>query len=410
MGEKDAKAAGGVRRVARGLALAAAVAAATGCSLMPTAGPSVSAIESSSIETATPSFALVRVDPSVIATLAERTERTLSATMRGQSTPARRVIGVGDLVNVTIWESASGGLFSGSGDTSITGGATAGANSVTIPPQRVDASGRITVPYAGSIRAAGRRPDQVAQQVIAALQGRAIEPQALVTVNESISNQATVIGDAVGGSRVPLIGKDERLLDVIASAGGVTAPIYSVSVRLTRGERTAESPLHRVIVDPEENIVMQAGDVVTLFKNPETFTAFGATGQSTLASFDDEMLMLDEALAKVGGVIDTRGDPAGIFIFRYEPAALAAALGGLSIDTAEYGPGAVVPVAYQIDLSRAEGFFYARNFRMRNKDIVFVANAEATELEKVLSLIGAVFAPVGQGIGTANAVSSLGSL
>ncbi len=385
-----------LRRAVWVLALAGALG---GCAFMPSSGPSVDAIETAAAKPDTPTFILVDVDDKVVLALADRREITLSSSIRTQARPANRVISVGDVVEVTIWEASSGGLFSSSSvsASTVAGASGAGANSITIPAQRVDASGRITVPYAGRIRAAGRRPTEVAKNIVRALQGRAIEPQALVNVKSSAANQATVLGDAVSGARVPLVGEDERLLDVIAAAGAVTAPIYNITVRLTREGATAEAPLHRVIADPRENIIMQPGDVVTLFKDPETFTAFGATGKSTLESFDDERLMLDEALAKVGGVIDARGDPAGVFIFRFEPIDLATALGVTDVEGATLPEHAVVPVAYRINLSEPEGFFFARNFAMRNKDVLFVANSEASELQKVLTLVGSVLSPATRG-------------
>ncbi len=397
-----------MRNMLRAVFWATGLMGAASCSLMPSAGPSLDLVVESAAED-TFRYSLIPVDEAVLSTLRGRPSMVFSSAMRRQSRPAQRLLGVGDVVSVTVWEAAGGGLFStgGSGVGGDAGLTSVGANAVTIPPQRVDPSGRISVPYAGPIRAAGLRPDQVADQIIAALKGRAIEPQALVTVSESSKNQATVFGDVIQGGRVPLVGEDEQILDVIAAAGGVTAPIYSVSVRLTRGDQTAETPLHRVISSPEENIVVQAGDIITLFKNPETFTAFGATGRSTLASFDDERLMLDEALAKVGGVIDARGDPAGVFVFRYEPMSLVSAM--RIAEGTEPRTGLrdedLVPVAYQIDMRQPAGLFYARNFTMRNKDILFVANAEASELRKVLGLIGAALSPASTGAGLSRAAN-----
>ncbi|MEO1330070.1 MAG: polysaccharide biosynthesis/export family protein [Pseudomonadota bacterium] len=388
----------------RYLLLATLAAAAPSCALMPSAGPSLDLVVDSADDEDF-QYELIEVNRSVIDTLSTRLEPTLASAMGAQAETPERLLGVGDLVSVTVWEAAAGGLYASAGLSSSGGVGTVGASAVAIPPQRIDPSGKISVPYAGPIKAEGMRPDEVADAIVSALKGRAIEPQALVTVSESSRNQATVFGDVINGGRIPLVGQGERILDVIAAAGGVSAPIYSVSVRLTRGSQTAETPLHRVISNPDENIIVQPGDIITLFKNPETFTAFGATGSSTLASFDDERLMLDEALAKVGGVIDARGDPAGVFIFRYEPVSLISQLGGSSLEGADLtGVEAVAPVAYQIDLRKPAGLFHARNFTMRNKDILFVANSDASELRKVLSLIGAALSPVGSGANLARTV------
>ena len=75
--------------------------------------------------------------------------------------PPRRgiTLGVGDVVSVTIFEAEAGGLFVPS-----EAGARPG-NFVTLPEQIVDSNGNITVPYAGTIPAAGRTLSEVQQAI-----------------------------------------------------------------------------------------------------------------------------------------------------------------------------------------------------------------------------------------------------
>jgi protein involved in polysaccharide export with SLBB domain len=75
-------------------------------------------------------------------------------------------LGVGDVVSVTIFEAEGGGLFVPSEV-----GARPGSF-VTLPEQIVDSNGNITVPYAGTIRAAGRTPSEVQQAITEALRTR----------------------------------------------------------------------------------------------------------------------------------------------------------------------------------------------------------------------------------------------
>jgi protein involved in polysaccharide export with SLBB domain len=80
-----------------------------------------------------------------------------------RSPPRGITLGIGDVVSVTIFEAEAGGLFVPS-----EAGARPG-NFVTLPDQIVDSNGNITVPYAGTIRAAGRTPSEVQQAIIEAL-------------------------------------------------------------------------------------------------------------------------------------------------------------------------------------------------------------------------------------------------
>jgi protein involved in polysaccharide export with SLBB domain len=92
-----------------------------------------------------------------------RTQCGASASKSSRRRPRDITLGIGDVVSVTIFEAEAGGLFLPS-----EAGARPG-NFVTLPDQIVDSNGNITVPYAGTIRAAGRTPLQVQQAIIEAL-------------------------------------------------------------------------------------------------------------------------------------------------------------------------------------------------------------------------------------------------
>ena len=88
----------------------------------------------------------------------------------------------------------------------------------------------------------------------AELAGKAIQPQVLVSVTKPVSQTVTVTGEVTAGARVPLSGKGDRLLDVVASAGGVRAAVSETFVRLSRGTTTATVPMATVVSNLCENI------------------------------------------------------------------------------------------------------------------------------------------------------------
>ena len=63
------------------------------------------------------------------------------------------------------------------------------------------------------------------------LADKALDPQALVIVKKSSANTVSVSGEVVAGARVPLSPGGDRLLQVIAAAGGLRAPAYEPVVR-----------------------------------------------------------------------------------------------------------------------------------------------------------------------------------
>ena len=135
---------------------------------------------------------------------------------------------------------------------------------------------------------------------------------------------------------------------------------------------------------------MQPGDVITVVPEPQTFTAFGGTGQNAQIPFNAMGITLEEAIAKAGGLLDYRADPAGIFLLRFEPTALVAQLAP-SRDLPSQGD--LVPVIYRLNLRDANSFFLARSFAMRDKDILYVSNSPLDPVQKFLSLVGSVTAP-----------------
>ena len=53
-----------------------------------------------------------------------------------------------------------------------------------------------------------------------------------------------------------------------------------------------------------------------------------------------------------------------------------------------------MPVVYQTNLAEPGGYFLAKEFEMRDGDLIFVSNAPAAELEKFLRLVSTVVTPV----------------
>ena len=267
--------------------------------------------------------------------------------------------------------------------------------SATIPDQQVAPDGAIVVPFAGQVPAAGRTPVEVQQTIETLLASKALQPQALVIVKKSTANTVTVAGEVVPGARLPLSPGGDRLLQVIAAAGGAQAPVHETFVRLSRDGVTATIPFERLVADPAEDIYARPGDVLTLVRIPQTFSVFGATGRNDLITFDAQRLTLSEALAKSQGLRDELANPKGVFLFRYEPAAIVRALDQPIATRAADGTS---PVAYRFDFSDANSYVIADQFPVRDKDIIFVADAGAIQAQKVFTVLQTITGPVITGL------------
>lgn len=362
----------------------------SGCGDLPASGPtSKQIIAASANEFNTAAYEVIDVTPQVAATVSRFGGTAGSGRFSQLSPGGARGIGIGDTLAVTIFESSSGGLFGPNADE-------AGAPKITLPPQVVDRSGTISVPYAGSIPAQGRTPQQIQKTIEKRLASRAIEPQAIVSVVSNDSRLVTVTGDVDRGGRMPLSVGNERLLDVIALAGGPRGAAHDTYVKLTRGGGAEEMLVERLVNAPQENVVLRPGDQIFVYQKPQKFVALGANTINAEVLFGAETLMLSEALGKAGGLDDRRADPTGVFVFRYEDARAYQALGG----TAGGGSGRV-PLVYRLNLKQPDSLLAAQRFQLRNKDVVYFANSPSTELSKFLGLLGA---GVGVTSGTATTV------
>jgi polysaccharide export outer membrane protein len=368
-----------------------------GCSALPTAGPTASDLRDQEVKDNQTQFDLVDIDDNVVAALLAEPSESFHARFKKYGRPPQPKIGIGDGVVVSIWEAAGGGLFSSSPTEHVS----AGSRSVTIPEQIVARDGAITVPFAGRVPVAGRLPVEVQRTIEQRLAEKAIEPQVIVTLTKSLSNSATVTGEVVAGARVPLSLKGDRLLDLIAAVGGARSPVYETFVRLSRDGVTATIPMEALVSNPAENIYAQAGDVLTLVRVPQSFTAFGATGTNAQIPFTSEKMTLVEALAKAGGLQDLRSDPAGVFLFRFEPPKIINKLGRPQLRT---GPDASSPVVFRLNLRDAKSYFLAQRFPIEDKDIIYVANADLNEIQKFFTLLNTLTGPVITGIVVKSAV------
>lgn len=87
---------------------------------------------------------------------------------------------------------------------------------------QVDGSGRISLPMAGSIEAAGKTPEELAGAIRSSLQGAYVKnPQVSVNVDEVQSQMITVDGEVNGPGLYPIQGR-MTLMRAIARAKGTT--------------------------------------------------------------------------------------------------------------------------------------------------------------------------------------------
>ena len=375
-------------RAARLLFLATVPVAITGCST--SVGPSRQAIEKAPAEASLHGMRVIEVTDNLARQVnVEELEGDFAANLGG-ATPIGTRVGVGDALEVTIWEAAPAALFGTTNIGSRIGSQIETSRSNTLPVIEVGPSGTITIPFAGQVPAAGRTLRQIEQEIVARLSGRAHLPQAIVRIARNATLNVTVLGDVKSPQRVPLTPRGERLLDVIAQAGGTNQSLEKMTIQVTRGGVVQRMAARTVVQDPRQNIVLQSDDVVTAFYQPYSFTVLGAAGKNDEVRFEGVGLTLSQALGRIGGLQDDRADPRGVFLFRWERPEL---LGEMAAGLQPNAEGRV-PVIYRADMKRPDTYFATQRFKMRDGDVMYVANSRLSDLQRFVNIVASSVLPV----------------
>lgn len=376
--------------------------AVTGCNSLPTSGPySRDIIDGASTSLVNQprevvfDYALVDINRTVLDEVGAIGPGSFFKSFGGKRGPAPTIrVGVGDVVQVSIFESSPGGLF-----IPAEGGLRTG-NFVTLPPQTVDRSGTITVPFAGQVQAAGYSPSDIQREIEKRLANRAIEPQAIVAISEQNATEVSVVGDAVNAAnKFKIRPNGDRVLDILSKSGGFRYPGYETFVTLQRGRQKSTVYLPTLINYPDENVYVAPGDTLYVYREQQKFVAVGALGSVGQTSgltgqfaFEQERLSLNEAVAKAGGLLDNRANPGQVFLYRME---FRGALEAMKADLKNFPRDQkFIPTVYRANYRDPSSFFFAQGFPMRHKDIIYVSNADAVEVIKFMDYVRSITSTV----------------
>ncbi|MCW9715283.1 polysaccharide biosynthesis/export family protein [Avibacterium sp. 21-594] len=368
------------------------------CANLPNSGPDKSSIEKVEQQnTNVPTVQLIKLDDKVVGSDSFQVQSFKQLASSKQH--YQGVVNAGDLLDITLWEAPPAILFGSVLDES----GVSASQSTRLPEQMVSNNGRVTIPFIGSLRVAGKTPEQIQTDIVNRLQSIANQPQAIVRVVKNNSANVTVLTKAAA-VRMPLTTYGERVLDAVTAAGGVSGDLQDISVQLTRNNQVKTISLAKLAREPQENILLRSGDVLSLLNNPLSFTAMGAVGNSKEIRFSAEGLSLAEAIGRLGGLNDNRADPRGVFIFRYIPFEELSLADQQQWQEKGFHNGMKIPTVYQANLLEPQSMFWIQQFPIKDKDIVYVSNAPLAEFQKFLRMI---FGSTSPALSTINSINNM---
>lgn len=363
---------GRIAHLVRAVALSFLAMVPAACSTLPTSGPTASQIVAGERADSGPSYRIVDVSNQV----------ELPPEQRGGLDWAvpppiedRLVVGPGDVLSIRLFEVGIR-LFSGTGASSDAA-SDVGARSENLPEVRVDEQGDIALPYAGQIHVAGLAANEIEEQIARRFSRFSQDMRVMVTVAKDETNVVVVAGAVGKAGRYPLTQAHERILDIVAEAGGASVRASDVVVRLTRKGIVSSTRLRQLLNDAQKNVRLAPGDLVYLEPQPLTYSVFGAVGKVSQIPFDQDRITLAEAIARAGGPDDNRADPTGVFLFRYDPDA-----------------GDAQRTIYRLNLLKPSNYFLAQNFYLQDKDVLYFANARSNQPAKFVQILNQLFSPI----------------
>lgn len=368
------------RRIALGGMASAALLVVQGCAALPRSGPLAS-----EMTTAEQPGDLEGLVAPLTAEIADSAPRPVVRRFPDVFLSAPEIdpdrIGVGDILDIMVWETGGGSIFGGA----------QGVTTLAAAP--VESDGAVFVPFLGSVRAAGRTPADLRDGLRRALAPLTLSPQVDVRLREPRSRMLTAQGAVARPGPLALARGATRLTPVLALAGGATLPPEQVEVSVRRDGVIGAEMLDDIYQRPDLDIALRPQDVLILKPIRERFVVLGAAGAQAEITFPTRDLSLLSALGAARGLRDNDADPTGVFVLRREDRAFADAL--LTGPQPEGLPGGPQrPIVYRLDLTQPGALFIAQRFAMRDGDAIFATNAPLTELRKFMQLFTASLTPL----------------
>lgn len=350
------------------------------CSSLPHDGPSGRAFGKQTQKPDQRGYALVDLDYAAAEKLAADPSPALASLAAATSILPNDRIGEGDVIDVSIFEAGGAITWTSSGEPSASNGA-----SEVLPHLTVARDGCVGIPFAGQVRVAGLTTSGAAAAIQDALHRRAVDPQVQVTLAGNFANSVTIMGEVRNVGRVPLSPNSEKLLDVLAAAGGPTRPPGDISVTIVRGDTAVSAPLVALLHETDQNIRLAPHDQIRLLYAPRKYSVFGAFGRVSEQQIEDEGLTLAEAISRSGGLDTMTANAASVLVFRFERPETARLL-GVSAPITPKG----VPIVYRLNMMQPVSFFIANNFAIQPNDLIYVPRSDTTELKKFLDVVSMI--------------------
>lgn len=277
--------------------------------------------------------------------------------------PAPYAIGVGDVLQITVWDRPELAAAQGS----------PGAQQARLadPPAGfvVDQAGNLAFPYAGELHVAGMSAREIQAALRARLSKWFVAPQLTVRVASYRANRVYIDGEVHAPGAQPLNDTPMTLLEAVTRAGGFTADADQSRMTLVRAGVAYPVDLPGLIrerLDPSR-IVLRNGDLLQVGARDQfgVYVMGEVNKPTTALPLRNGRLTLADALSQAGSVNQGTSDPKQTYVIRAGEARQAQ--------------------VFHLDGRSPVSMVLANEFELQPRDVVYVDSTKLARFGRVLA-------------------------
>ncbi|CAM2180618.1 EPS I polysaccharide export outer membrane protein EpsA [Paraburkholderia sacchari] len=316
---------------------------------------------------ATPEITITEMDVALVRRIQEERRATQQAQAKLLSAaPQPYSIGPGDVLQIVVWDHPE--LATAIGSAQVQASTRPGD-----PPSGfvVDQAGNLTFPYAGTMRVAGLRTEEVQRRLTAELARYFVKPQVTVRMASYRAHEVYVDGEVRSPGVVAVNDVPMSLYEAVSRAGGFADTADQSDLVLVRGGASHRINLTQMLaggVSPSK-LYLQPGDLLRVIARDENDVYVMGEVNKPISAIPRRTgrITLADAIAQAGSVNSSTADAAQMFVIR----------GSLS----------GTPEVFHLDGRSPVAMLVAKEFDLQPKDVVYVDGNGLVRFNRVLTLL-----------------------